>query len=88
MKSQNPAHWLMKLGALFEISHCEHTGAKYHKTMFKSDIGLPMNNLYMHQCPNATSTKWEWGMGIFKIVENALLDEGLLDKHYVKTLYD
>ena len=82
-EKQNPAHWMMKLGILFEMATCEKTGKKYDLSEFKSpQIQLPFDGIFMHQCPQKSQHKWPWGDNVYRIVEEGMQDAGLLDKNY------
>ena len=86
INSQNPAHWMMKLGTLFEISKCQKTAKEQqNKSIFTTADGeVPhhMKNFYMHQCPLPTSTDWEWGLGMYRIVQDTLEESLILDPSY------
>ena len=64
--SMNPAHWMMKLGTMFEIATCaiHNTELGPMNNMFMSGgpgaADLPMKQLYLHQCPNPALTDWKW----------------------------
>ena len=64
--SMNPAHWMMKLGTMFEIATCaiHNTDLGSMNNMFMSGgpaaTDLPMKQLYLHQCPNPALTDWKW----------------------------
>ena len=82
-EKKNPAHWMMKLGILFEMATCEATGKKYDLSEFKSpQIRLPFDGIFMHQCPQKSQHKWPWGDNVYRIVEEGMQDAGLLDKNY------
>ena len=36
----------------------------------------------MHQCPQTSQFPWEWGQNVFGIVEEQLLDSGLLKQGF------
>ena len=66
---------MMKLGVLFELSHCRMTDS--HFDMFKTKgIELPAKNLYLHQCSDPDYSNWEWGIKTLNIVEGEMIDAG------------
>ena len=82
-EKKNPAHWMMKLGILFEMATCEKTGKKYKLSQFKSpQIELPFDGVFMHQCPQKSQHAWPWGDDVYKIVEEGMQDAGLLGSNY------
>jgi sRNA-binding regulator protein Hfq len=83
-KSQNPAHLMMKLGALYEIALCSvnATGNKFGP-MIVSNFTRTFTKLYTHQCANISLTNWEWGRKIFKITEQKLIEAKILTPDYV-----
>lgn len=84
LDSMNPAHWMMKLGTMFEIGQCQLETVRNGEThqIFRDPWPLPLNSFYMHQCPNPDVTNWQWGKLLYKIAEAALLDSGILHKNY------
>jgi len=45
-------------------------------------VDIPIKNFFMHQCPQTSKFPWEWGHDVFNIVEEQLLDSGLLQKDF------
>ena len=92
LNSYNPAHWLMKLGAILEIGLCniesrESGEVGQDESIFRPRWPLPLDSFYMHQCADPDSTGWEWGKVVYKIVESVLIRAGILRKNY-KKLHD
>jgi hypothetical protein len=68
LKSSNPAHWMMKLGAWYELAICQ---SNYNSTnIFSNDIDLPYKHIQMNQCPNPLDSDWHWGHTVWDIVKN------------------
>ena len=92
LDSYNPAHWLMKLGAMFEMGSCalesKRSGAiGPNGQIFSPPWPLPLKNFYMHQCADPDSTNWAWGQNVYRIVEKVLVSSGILRKNY-KIIHD
>ena len=92
LNSYNPAHWLMKLGAMLEVGFCniesrESGEINQDEGIFRPKWSLPLENFYMHQCADPDTTDWEWGKFVYQIVENVLTRAGVLSKNY-KKLHD
>ena len=77
----NPAHWMMKLGTLYEVSHCK--GRDSARSPFRNPWPVPMKQLYLHQCANPAETNWRWGQNMYNLVTNEMIDSGLLDKKFI-----
>ena len=87
LESSNPAHWMMKLGTLFELSTCiidTHKSFPDVPDIFNPHWPTPLKRFYMHQCSDPNLTGWNWGQVLFKIVEKALKMARILDKNYEK----
>ena len=77
----NPAHWMMKLGTLYEIAHCKAKDSS--KSMFRNNWPVPMKQLYLHQCANPSETNWKWGQNMYGLVSNQMVESGLLDLKFI-----
>lgn len=84
--SMNPAHWMMKLGTMFEIATCaiHNTDLGSMNNMFMSGgpaaTDLPMKQLYLHQCPNPALTDWKWGENMLQIIRDQLHEANIFQK--------
>ena len=67
----NPSSFLMKLGFFYELGSCLLKNFGRQK-VFKNDLLLPFNQIFMHQCPNPESSKWSWGQSTWHIIEKKL----------------
>ena len=67
--SANPAHWLMKLGAWYEVALCQ---SNYNsKNIFSQDIKLPYDHVQMVQCPSFEAmANWMWGRNVWNVVRH------------------
>ena len=78
-KSTNPAHWMMKLGLMFELTTCY--SRNFASKVFTEQIRMPFNQMYMHQCPDPFVSDWKWGKTIFSIVSTNMLNHEIIDKN-------
>ena len=69
-RTSNPAHWLMKLGLIYELALCFSRNAPMN--IFKDTIDLPFVQLYMHQCPDPYISDWKWGLNVLNIVRRRM----------------
>ena len=84
--SSNPAHWMMKLGLLYELTICF---SRNKDNVFRDKISLPFRQMYMHQCADPFSTKWLWGSTLFDIVARQMIANNIINAgtKYISTGY-
>lgn len=80
--SMNPAHWLMKLGTLYELASCAVRNKQIgsFNDMFKNQWILPISQFYLHQCPNPFLTDWKWGENILTIIRDQVDQASIFSK--------
>ena len=85
--STNPAHWMMKLGLLYELTQCY--SRNWASKVFADIIHLPFKHMYMHQCSNPFENRWSWGKTVFSAVTQSMLELELVNKEttFVSTGY-
>ena len=66
LDSTNPAHLLMKVGLIYELSVCY--SRNNEAAIFKDFLSLRFRNMFMHQCPDPNTTDWKWGQNIMDII--------------------
>lgn len=81
----NPSTFLMKLGFMYELASCLQANLGRHK-VFKKDLALPFKQIFMHQCPNPDSSRWEWGKSTWHVIEKKLHEAMLFQDSHTNIL--
>ena len=68
--SSNPAHWLMKLGQIYELSLLLSNHSV--SDVFVDKINFPFKHMMFHQCPDPFGFGWKWGSNLWMIVQRRL----------------
>jgi len=84
IKSSNPAHWMMKLGVLYETALCQ-SGNNRTNIFDNVNMKLPFNNIQMAQCSLPELSDWRWGKNMWEIIKHRSDLAGMTDND---TLYD
>lgn len=84
IKSSNPAHWMMKLGVLYETALCQSNNNKTN--IFDNlQMKLPYNHVQMAQCSLPMLSDWRWGENMWEIIKHRSDLAGMTDNN---TQYD
>ena len=77
--STNPAHLMMKLGQLYELSYSfTITGVADKNQAFMEPLPAPFANIFFHQCANPELTGWKWGSEMMDLVMKELKKSGVI----------
>lgn len=70
-ESANPAHWMMKLGPLYEIAMWKWANPKeILSAHINNNSATPFDHIQFHQCPSPALTGWKWGLSIEEITKH------------------